>query len=230
MIEGIALERGHEVILKIDVDNRNTLTVEELKQADAAIEFTAPSSAVGNINFCLESGVPIVVGTTGWYEHLDAVKETTAKNNGSMVYATNFSVGVNILFAMNKQMAKWMNQYPEYAVKVEETHHTQKLDSPSGTAITLAEGILDNISRKKAWQKQDVSHSAPLADDILKIAYDRRDGVPGIHEVKYTSGIDEIRFSHEAFNRKGFALGAVLGAEFIVDKKGIYTAADMFGF
>jgi 4-hydroxy-tetrahydrodipicolinate reductase len=230
MLEEIALERGHEIVLKIDVDNRKTLTAEDLKQADAAIEFTAPASAVANIDFCLEAGVPVVVGTTGWYDQFDAVKQNVKQKNGSLVYASNYSVGVNMLFALNKMLAKWMKGFPEYEVAVEEVHHTQKLDAPSGTAITLAEGIIENIDRKKSWTKQKSDDHAALGNDTLRIAYDRRNGVPGIHKIKYTSAIDEIQLSHEAFNRKGFALGAVLAAEFIKDKKGIFTANDIFGF
>ena len=230
IIEEVALARGHEIVLKIDVDNRNKIKAEDLKIGDVAIEFTAPGSAIDNINLCLDADVPVVVGTTGWYEKLDEVKQRVSEKNGSLVYASNYSVGVNMLFAMNKILAKWMDAYPEYNAEVEEVHHTQKLDSPSGTAITLADGILQNIKRKKGWQKQPVNQLKPLSDDILKIAFDRRDGVPGIHKVKYTSGIDEIQISHEAFNRKGFAFGAVIASEFIKNKKGIYTANDIFGF
>ncbi len=230
IIEEVALSRGHEIVLKIDVDNRNKIRAEDLKAGDVAIEFTAPGSAIENINLCLEATVPVVVGTTGWYEKLDEVRKIVSEKNGSLVYASNYSVGVNMLFALNKILATWMNGYPEYNVDVEEVHHTQKLDSPSGTAITLADGILQSIKRKKGWQKQAVSQQKPLSDDILKIVFDRRDGVPGIHKVKYTSEIDEIQISHEAFNRKGFAFGAVIASEFIKNKKGIYTAADIFGF
>jgi len=231
IIEEVALSRGHEIVLKIDVDNRKDIKPEDLKAGHVAIEFTAPASAIDNINLCLEAGVPVVVGTTGWYEKLDDVKKRVADKNGGLVYASNYSVGVNMLFAMNKILAKWMNGYPDYNVELEEIHHTQKLDSPSGTAITLADGILQNIKRKKGWQKQDINQPKPLSDDILKIVFDRRDGVPGIHKVKYTSEIDEIQISHEALNRKGFAFGAVIAAEFIENKKnGIYTAADIFGF
>jgi len=230
MLEEIAVERGHEIVLKIDIDNHASVTAKDLQAADAAIEFTAPGSAVNNILFCLEAGVPVVVGTTGWYDNLEEIKKAFITQKGALVYATNYSVGVNMLFAMNKLLAKWMNKYPDYAVEIEEIHHTQKLDSPSGTAITLAEGVLENLDRKHHWQKQEVSDHKALEEDALRIAYDRKDGVPGIHKVTYTSAIDEIQMSHEAFNRKGFALGAVLAAEFIKDKKGIFTANDIFGF
>jgi 4-hydroxy-tetrahydrodipicolinate reductase len=230
MLEEIALERGHEVVLKINSANRDALTHDELRTADAVIEFTAPSSAMQNIAFCLDAGVPIIVGTTGWYDQLDEVKKKTLSQNGSLVYASNYSIGVNMVFAMNRILAKWMNAYPEYEVTIEEIHHKQKLDAPSGTALTIAEGILENIDRKKGWGKQEISDTQTAAADMLKVAYGREDGVPGIHRISYTSAIDEIQVSHEAFNRKGFALGAVIAAEFIKDKKGIYTAADIFGF
>ena len=230
IIEEVALSRGHEIVLKIDVDNRKDIKAEDLKGGDVAIEFTAPASAIDNINLCMEAGLPVVVGTTGWYEKLDDVKKKVTEKNGSLVYASNYSVGVNMLFAMNKILAKWMNAYPDYNIEIEEVHHTQKLDSPSGTAITLAEGVLENIDRKEGWQKQDINLPKPLESEILKIVFDRKDGVPGIHKVKYTSEIDEIQISHEAFNRKGFAFGAVIAAEFIKNKKGIFTANDIFGF
>jgi len=230
MIEEIAKDRGHEVPLTIDADNRSGLTKEQLKQADVVIEFSTPDSALENIFFCLEAGVPVVVGTTGWYEKLAEVKQKCESVNGSLVYGTNYSVGVNILFALNKQLAKWMNGFPDYDVSVEEIHHKQKLDAPSGTAITIAEGILDNLDRKDKWEVQHVNDTNKLADDILAVKYDRQDGVPGTHSVTYTSPIDEIRLYHEAFNRKGFALGAVLAAEFLKDKKGIFTPQDIFKF
>src|ERR1017187_9179124 len=148
MIEESALARGHEVVLKIDIDNRDTLKPQDLSIADVAIDFTAPDSAIANIQFCMEAGVPVVVGTTGWYEKLEKVKEIVSMNNGGLLYASNFSLGVNILFGLNKILAAWMNNYPGYNVEVEEIHHTKKLDSPSGTAITLAEGILNSIKRK----------------------------------------------------------------------------------
>jgi 4-hydroxy-tetrahydrodipicolinate reductase len=230
MIEEIARQRGHTIVLKIDVENRETLTKEDLQNADAAIEFTAPGSAVANIRFCLDAGIPVVVGTTGWYDQFEAIKQEVSDKKGSLVYASNFSVGVNMLFAMNRLLAKWMNNYPEYDVEVKEIHHTQKLDSPSGTAITLAEGILENVTRKKSWEKQEVTRADKFEDQVLKIQYAREDGVPGIHSVTYTSDIDKLRISHEAFSRKGFAFGAVLAAEFIKNKKGIFTANDIFGF
>jgi 4-hydroxy-tetrahydrodipicolinate reductase len=230
MLEEIAIERGHEIVLKINTQKRATLTHAELSKSDVAIEFTSPDSAVENIRFCIAAGVPVVVGTTGWYNELAKVKQEVTENNGSLVYASNFSIGVNMVFAMNRILAGWMNSYPDYEVEIEEIHHTQKLDSPSGTAITLAEGILENLSRKNTWQKQEMADHGDLPDDVLRVAFDRKDGVPGIHQVAYKSGIDEIKISHEAFNRKGFALGAVLAAEFINGKKGIFTANDIFGF
>jgi 4-hydroxy-tetrahydrodipicolinate reductase len=230
MIEEIALQRGHEIVLKIDVNNRTDISKDDLMQAEVAIEFTAPASAVENIRFCLDARIPVVVGTTGWYDHFEKIKSEVTAKNGALVYASNYSVGVNMFFAMNKLLAKWMNGYPEYDVEVEEIHHTQKLDAPSGTAITIAEGILDNLTRKQSWNKQEISNPSVLAENILKVGYARKDGVPGIHKIRYVSDIDQIELSHEAFNRKGFAFGAVLASEFIKNKKGIYTAADIFGF
>ena len=230
IIEEIAMSRGHEIVLKIDVDNRKDIKPEDLKVGDVAIEFTAPASAIDNINLCMDAGVPIVVGTTGWYEKLEEVKKNVSDKKGSLVYASNYSVGVNILFAMNKILAKWMNGYPDYHVEIEEVHHTEKLDSPSGTAISLADGIIVNMDRKEGWQKQSMEGQTPIEEELLKIVFDRKNDVSGIHKVRYTSEIDEIQISHEAFNRKGFAFGAVIAAEFIKNKKGIFTANDIFGF
>jgi 4-hydroxy-tetrahydrodipicolinate reductase len=234
IIEKIALDRKHEIVLKIDYNNLNDLTVENLKQADVAIEFSTPDSVLGNIEKCFEAGVPIVIGTTGWYGQLQRIKDDCVKSNNALLYASNFSVGVNIFFHVNKVLAKLMNNYPYYEVQVEEIHHMQKLDSPSGTAMTIAEGIIDNIDSKTEWVnvlEQDGGNDidAVKSNQVL-IESLRIDSVPGTHTVVYDSEVDSIEFKHTAHNRNGFALGAVLAAEWIKDKKGFFTAADMFNF
>jgi 4-hydroxy-tetrahydrodipicolinate reductase len=230
MIEELALQRGHEIPLIVDADNRASVTADDLRKADVAIEFSMPDAAVANIEFCLEAGVPVVVGTTGWYGKFAEVKQKCEELNGSLVYGTNYSVGVNIFFALNKVLAGWMNGHSEYAASVEEIHHTQKLDAPSGTAITIAEGILENLDSKDEWEVEKIGSGGKFPENVLPVYYDRKEGVPGLHTVHYTSDIDRITISHEAFNRKGFALGSIIAAEFIKDKKGIFTPKDIFKF
>ena len=221
--------------MKIDYDNQHELTAENLKKADAVIEFTTPGSVLSNIKHCFEANVPIVVGTTGWYEHLGDIKQQCLQTNGTLLYASNFSVGVNIFFHVNRVLAKLMNNYPYYDVQVEEIHHTQKLDSPSGTAITIAVGIIENLDSKKEWVNVLTGDGGDSADDNVKndqllIESFRIDSVPGTHTVIYDSEVDSIEFKHTAHNRNGFALGAVLAAEWIKGKKGFYSVADMFDF
>ncbi|RWY55603.1 4-hydroxy-tetrahydrodipicolinate reductase [Mucilaginibacter gilvus] len=234
IIEGIALSRQHEIVLKIDKDNQQDLTVENLQKADVAIEFSTPGTVLDNISTCFSAGVPVVVGTTGWHNMMASVKANCEESGNTLLYATNFSVGVNIFFHVNKILAKLMNNYPYYEVQVEEIHHTQKLDSPSGTAITIAEGILDNLDSKKDWV--NLLTNAPTADDNsvasdeLLIESHRIDSVPGTHTVIYDSEVDSIEFKHTAHNRNGFALGAVLAAEWLQDKKGFHSVEDMFNF
>jgi 4-hydroxy-tetrahydrodipicolinate reductase len=235
IIEKIAIGRQHEIVLKIDRDNLHEATPENLQQADVIIEFTTPASAMGNINRCFDAGVPVVVGTTGWYEQLDEVKEKCLAGNKTLMYGSNYSVGVNIFFHVNKVLAGIMNKYPYYDVQVEEIHHTQKLDSPSGTAITIAEGILDNLNSKTDWKNVLVSDTGVAEDDLLPedqllIESHRIENVPGTHTVMYDSEVDSIEFKHTAHNRNGFALGAVLAAEWLKDKKGFYPVTDMFTF
>jgi 4-hydroxy-tetrahydrodipicolinate reductase len=235
IIEQIALERQHQIVLKIDKDNQHEATTENLQQADVAIEFSTPSSVLGNIDRCFEAGVPIVIGTTGWYEKLNAVKEKCLAGNHALLYGSNYSVGVNIFFHVNRVLAKIMNQYPHYDVQVEEIHHTQKLDAPSGTAITIAEGILDGLDAKQQWKNVVVSDDAEPAEETvtandLLIESLRIENVPGTHTVVYDSEIDTIEFKHTAHNRNGFALGAVLAAEWLKDKKGFFQVTDMFTF
>ena len=234
IIEKIATDRKHEIVLKIDFENLHELTAENLKQADVAIEFTTPSSVISNINTCFEAGVPIVVGTTGWYDKLGEIKQQCEAGDNTLLYATNFSVGVNIFFHINKVLARLMNNYPYYEVQVEEIHHTQKLDSPSGTAITIAEGIIENIDAKKDWANVLVADGNNSDDNVgsnaLLIESYRMDSVPGTHTVIYDSEVDSIEFKHTAHNRNGFALGAVLAAEWLKDNKGFHSVNDMFNF
>ncbi|SDE46207.1 dihydrodipicolinate reductase [Mucilaginibacter pineti] len=234
IIEKIAISRKHEIVLTIDHDNMHDLTPENLQKADAVIEFTTPASVLSNIDHCFNAGVPIVVGTTGWYDKLAEVKQKCEDSNNALLYATNFSVGVNIFFHVNRLLAKVMNSYPYYDVQVEEIHHTQKLDAPSGTAITIAEGIINNLDVKNEWVNvltTDDNHDDDnVAPDQLLIESMRIDSVPGTHTVIYDSEVDTIEFKHTAHNRNGFALGAVLAAEWIHDKKGFYPVDAMFDF
>lgn len=234
IIEKIATDRGHEIILKIDENTLSDMTVENLKKVDAAIDFTTPDSVLGNIQKCFEAQTPIVVGTTGWYGQLQQVKNDCEKYNSALLYASNFSVGVNVFFYVNQVLARLMNKYPYYEVQVEEIHHAQKLDSPSGTAMTIAEGIIENLDSKSEWvnllQQSDGETIGQVKNNQVLIESLRIDSVPGTHTVIYDSEVDSIEFKHTAHNRSGFALGAVLAAEWINGKKGFYTAKDMFNF
>jgi 4-hydroxy-tetrahydrodipicolinate reductase len=225
MIEETAIQRGHQVVLKIDKDNEADFTKENLAAADVAIEFTAPDSAYANVKTCLDFGVPVVSGSTGWNQQLDDVKQQCLQRGGAFLHTSNFSIGVNIFFEINKRLAQLMAAQPEYDITIHEIHHTQKLDKPSGTAVTLAEGILQNHPRKTAWALENVA-----ASDQLVITCERVDPAPGTHQVRYTSAVDDIEIMHTAHNRKGFALGAVLAAEFIHNKKGVFTMKDVLGF
>jgi 4-hydroxy-tetrahydrodipicolinate reductase len=235
IIEKIATDRKHNIVLKIDFYNQQDLTVENLEKADVAIEFSTPGSVLNNIMACFEANVPVVVGTTGWYENLPELKHDCIEGNHTLLYASNFSVGVNIFFHVNKILARLMNNYPYYDVQVEEIHHTQKLDAPSGTAITIAEGIIENIDSKKEWvnilsNEDDNSPDDNVKNDQLLIESFRIDSVPGTHTVIYDSEVDMIEFKHTAHNRNGFALGAVLAAEWVQGKKGFFSAEEMFDF
>lgn len=218
----IASQRGHQVILTIDQPNLHEFTKEKLAKADAAIEFTGPHSAFENVSACLDWNIPIVCGSTGWTDRLEEMKKKTTEKNGAFIYSSNFSIGVNIFFELNKTLARLMAEHPEYEVILEETHHTQKKDAPSGTAITLAEQLLQVIKRKKQWVNE-------LSDNPgdLEIISQRIDTTPGTHSVKYSSAIDNIEIIHTAHSRMGFAGGAVLAAEFIRDKKGFFTMKDV---
>lgn len=226
-IEKIALERGHEVVCIIDIDEEEKFTSEEFKSAEVAIEFTSPKSAYSNYLKAFEADVPVVSGTTGWLEHLDKIKDECNNNGKTFFYASNFSLGVNIFFALNKYLAKIMNKLTDYDVRIEETHHIHKLDAPSGTAITLADGILENIERKNSWSLDSESDDSNTTNEIIKIKDFREGEVPGIHKVIYESEIDSITITHDAKSRKGFALGAVLAAEYTKNNKGFLGMNNM---
>jgi 4-hydroxy-tetrahydrodipicolinate reductase len=224
-IEEIAIQRGHTIVLTIDENNPVDFTKENVNAADVAIEFTGPHSAYENVKKLMDFGAPVVCGSTGWLEKLDEIKKICTEKKGTFLYASNFSVGVNIFFEVNKRLASLMAAHSDYEVSITEIHHTQKKDAPSGTAITLAEQVLENIPRKKSW----VNHVSDNTDD-LEILSDRVDPAPGTHKVKYSSAIDDIEIIHTAHSRKGFALGAVIAGEFIQDKKGIFGMKNVLGF
>lgn len=224
-IEKIAIERNHNIILIIDQHNPEMLNAEQLKNVDVVIEFSRPEAAFNNIKSCLNAGVPVVCGTTGWLDHKQDIIDLCRKLNGAFMYASNYSLGVNIFFQLNKYLASMMHKFPEYNIRIEEVHHTQKLDAPSGTAITLAEGIMLRNHSIKSWSK-----GASLSKEILPIHSIREDDVPGIHSIYYENEIDSIEIKHTAFTREGFALGAVTAAEWIKGRKGTFSMQDMLGF
>ena len=226
IIERIALERGHEIVSKVDVDNQEEFDSEAFASADVAIEFTVPAKAVENYRKSWAAGVPVVSGTTGWNSVLPELKEEIAANGYTLFWASNFSLGVNLFFELNKRLAQMMNRYANYDVAMTEIHHTEKKDAPSGTAITLAEGILENLDRKSEWVLVDSQQSTDNSQ--LGIEALREGKVPGTHIVKYDSAVDSITIKHEAKSREGFALGAVVAAEFLVGKPaGFYSMADL---
>lgn len=224
MIERIAVERGHDIVLVVDESNRGNCTNEQLKKADVAIEFTIPGVAVNNYKWCFDNGIPVVSGTTGWLDEWSEVTDYCREKNGGFFYASNFSVGVNLFFHLNKYLAKMMDQFDGYKVFIEETHHIHKLDAPSGTAITIAEGILENHSGYSSWQ---LNEGEKVAQDVLPVTAKRIGEVPGIHAVTYKSDVDEIEIRHSAFSREGFAQGAVLAAEFMKGRRGLYGMDDL---
>lgn len=221
-IEEIALQRGHTIVLKIDVDNADQFTKENLHKADVAIEFTGPHSAFDNVKKLMQFGARAVCGSTGWLDKIEEINNDCKKNSTAFLYASNFSVGVNIFFEVNKRLAALMKAHEDYEIQLTEIHHTEKKDAPSGTAITLAEQVLENIPRKKKWVNQ-ISDNP----EELEILSERIDPAAGTHKVKYSSGIDDIEIIHTAHTRKGFALGAVLAAEFLKGKKGVYSMKDV---
>ena len=216
VIERIALERGHEIVLRKDRDD----TFEGLELADVGIDFSVPVSAAANIAACFEKGVPVISGTTGWLEDYPQMAALCESKNGAFIYGSNFSLGVNIFFELNQHLAKIMSRFPQYKVAIEEIHHTQKLDSPSGTAITLAKDIIDR-SDYSSWALETAEK------DAIPIDAKRIDNIPGTHSVFYNSDVDAIEIKHTAHNREGFALGAVIAAEWIVGKTGIFTMQDV---
>ncbi|MBT3209346.1 MAG: 4-hydroxy-tetrahydrodipicolinate reductase [Bacteroidetes bacterium] len=220
-IEKLALERNHKIVAKIDFDNLNNLNKDIIKNSDVAIEFTNPKSAFDNYMKCFEANVPVVSGTTGWLSNYDKLKTFCIENEKTFFYASNFSLGVNIFFELNKKLAKIMDGFENYDVSIEETHHTEKLDAPSGTAITLANKIVSEIDRKKSWTSEGTE------DNQINIKSFRLENVTGEHTIKYDSHVDSIQLKHEAKNRKGFALGAILAAEFTAGKTGIFGMEDL---
>lgn len=235
IIEKVAQDRNHEIVVIIDHHNQHELTTENLQKADVAIEFSRPDAVLGNIQACFAANLPIVVGTTGWYGQLQHIKNECESADQALLYGTNFSIGVNIFFRVNEFLAKLMNKYPYYDVQVEEIHHTQKLDAPSGTAMTIAEGIIDNLDGKTEWTnvlagQTSENNEVELRENQLLIESLRIENVPGTHTVIYDSEVDTIEFKHTAHNRAGFALGAVVAAEWLKDKTGFFSVKDMFDF
>jgi 4-hydroxy-tetrahydrodipicolinate reductase len=224
-IKTVALERKHEIVLEVDDHNKDIISLDDLRKADVAIEFTNPGGVVGNILKCFEANIPVVVGTTGWHTRFDELKEICLEKNQTMFYASNFSIGVNIFFRLNDFLSKIMNNYPEYDVFVQEIHHKHKVDSPSGTAITLANQIVKNMDRKDKWVNKE-------SDNIrdLEIKSDRVDEVPGTHVINYYSLVDDLELTHVANSRKGFAVGAVSAAEWVLGKKGVFGMDDLLKF
>ncbi len=221
-IEKIAVSRGHEVRLIIDITNPEDLTVENLRQCDVAIEFTIPSSAVSNYFTCFEAGIPVVSGTTGWLDRKEEVIEKCRETSGTFFYGSNFSVGVNLFFELNKRLAELMAPYREYEVEMTEVHHIHKLDAPSGTAISLAEDLLEILPGKNKW----VNDQEP-SEGELNIKSERRNEIPGIHTIRYESEVDFIEITHSAKTRKGLAFGAVLAAEYCQNHQGILSMRDL---
>ena len=223
-IEEIAVSKGHEIVLKIDLSNTSDFTKENIQKANVAIEFTGPETAFENISKCIQWGVPVISGSTGWLDHFEKAKKLCEEKKGCLIYASNFSIGVNLFFEINKQVAALMEPYAHYDVSMTEIHHTEKKDAPSGTAISLAEQILAQIGRKNKW----VNEASNEASDLI-IRSERIDPAPGTHSVTYDSPIDSIEITHTAHTRKGFAGGALLAAEFANQKMGTFTMKDVLG-
>lgn len=221
-IEGFAVKRGHTIVAKIDLNNAND--IDQIKAADVAIEFSQPDAVVHNLQACFDRNVPVVCGTTGWLSKSAQVEAYCKERNGAFFYASNYSLGVNIFFKVSEFLARIMNSYPAYDIMIDEIHHTQKKDAPSGTAISLADGVLQHVDRKKKW-----TMDSPAPDEI-QITSSRVNPTPGTHTVKYASVIDDIEIKHTAHSRDGFALGAVMVAEWLAGKKGIYTMNDFLKF
>lgn len=221
-IEQIAISRGHTIVLKVDVSNASSYSIDELRKADVAIEFSTPDAVINNIYKCFDANVPAIVGTTGWLDQLEAIKKNCSDKNQTLFYTSNYSIGVNLFFKVNEYLAKLMNTNPDYRVSMEEIHHVHKLDAPSGTAISLANQIIENNTQKQKWV-----NAISDTKNELEIISKRVDEVPGTHTVTYSSAVDEISITHIAHNRKGFALGAVIAAEWVKDKKGVFGMNDL---
>ncbi len=221
-IEQIAISRGHTIVLKVDVSNASSYSIDELRKADVAIEFSTPDAVINNIYKCFDANVPAIVGTTGWIDQLEAIKKNCSDKNQTLFYTSNYSIGVNLFFKVNEYLAKLMNTNPDYRVSMEEIHHVHKLDAPSGTAISLANQIIENNTQKQKWV-----NAISDTKNELEIISKRIDEVPGTHTVTYSSAVDEISITHIAHNRKGFALGAVIAAEWVKDKKGVFGMNDL---
>lgn len=221
-IEAIAVAKGHEIVHRIDLNSQHLMEKDELGKADVAIEFTGPETAYNNILKCFAANVPVVCGSTGWLEHLPDVESLCLEQKRAFLYASNFSVGVNIFFEVNKRLAELMANQSQYEVKMEEIHHTQKRDAPSGTAITLAEQLMEKVRRKQAWVNSETAQP-----EQLSIVSKRIDPAPGTHSVTYTSAIDDITITHTAHSREGFASGAVIAAEWLKGKTGIFSMKDV---
>ena len=225
-IEEIAISRGHSVVVKFN--SQNPLESSQLRTTDVAIEFSQPDLALKHIKLCADGQIPIVVGTTAWEEHLPEIINHIDKREASLIYSSNFSIGVNLFFEMNKHLARLMNDKTDYVASITEIHHTHKIDSPSGTAVTLAKDLISNHPAYSSWKLTGQSENMEKSD--LPISAIREENVPGTHLISYTSEIDTLTIEHQAHNRKGFALGAVIAAEFIHKKQGVYTMSDILKF
>ena len=226
-IEQMALQRGHEIALIIDRDNLNDLGPENLRSSDVAIEFTTPKAAPSNIRSCLNAGIPVVSGTTGWDDEMDKISKDCEKGDHAFFYAPNFSIGVNLFFRINEMVGLWMNQLEAYEVRISETHHQHKVDKPSGTAAAIARDLVAVLERKDRWISDPPGEWDPGAIPVFS---ERHGSVPGTHVVRWDSAVDAIELKHESKNRKGFALGALLAAEYIRNRKGVYGMKDLLGF
>jgi 4-hydroxy-tetrahydrodipicolinate reductase len=225
-IERAATARGHIISLIIDINNRDEFTINNLKGLDAAVEFSTPESAFDNIIKCFGARLPVVSGTTGWLSRLEELKKICLEENHAFFYSPNFSIGVHILFKLNKELAQWMNKFSDYDISLKEIHHIHKKDKPSGTAIALAQGIIENLDRKSNWTISNNKHGV----DTIPISSSRENMVPGTHSVIWNSKVDTIELIHSAKNRQGFALGAILATEFLQGKKGMLGMNDLLGF
>lgn len=229
-IEALAKDAGDNVVLKVDISNAASWTAEELRKADVAIEFSRPDVAVDNMYRCFDAGVPVVVGTTGWLDRLEEVKKNCEAAAASLFYASNFSIGVNLFFELNKVLARLMDHQPDYQkVYIHESHHVHKLDAPSGTAISIADQLVAASSRFESWESHSFSELSTLKADLKKLPvfYSREDEVPGTHTVHYSSSVDEIEIRHLAYSREGFAKGALAAARWLQGKKGVFTMNDL---